>query len=133
MIALRRDEPHWLLSDADARVYGQALQNALRHIPIRRAQKAVDFAMLVFAAAQFDIPRIYMSSQIAKQRLNPQRGSVVYPFRAQPPPPPPPAGAPNPPSTAGGVSNGGGVNGASAAGLDMSIEPESVEPRFGPM
>src|SRR5215472_10316607 len=31
-IAFARREPHWQLNDADAKAYGQALANALRHI-----------------------------------------------------------------------------------------------------
>lgn len=128
MIALRRDEPHWMLNDADARVYGQALQNALRHIPIQRAQKTLDFAMLVVAACQFEIPRIYMSNQITKARRQGVRPAAVFPFRQ---PSPSPAGSP-PPAGAGGASSAG--NGASGARAqeDMTIEPEFDEPRFGP-
>jgi hypothetical protein len=143
MIALRRNEPHWLLNDADARVYGQALQNALRHIPIRRAQKTLDFAMLVVAGLQFEVPRVMISMQAARRPPQPPApfGQTVYPFpgpRTPPPPPTSPPAPPNPSPTAGGGAggNGAGVNGAGVNGaghvIDMSIEPESVEPRFGP-
>lgn len=156
MIAMRRDEPHWLLNDPDARIYGQALQNALRHIPIRRAQKSLDFAMLVIAIGQFDIPRVYLSAQIARQKAaQARRGAApvatVYPFNRPPPPPPatPPAGSPqSSPQGAGGPGVGGtgqtggtaaAGNGASPPGaqaqapqVDMSIEPEYDVGRFGP-
>jgi hypothetical protein len=140
MIALRRDEPHWMLNDQDARVYGQALQNALRHIPIRRAQKTLDFAMLVVAACQFEIPRVYLSAQIARQKAaQARRGPVATAYPAGPVPfnpPPPPPGSPPPqsPMSPTGTAAGATANGAGRTGptVDMSIEPELDVPRFGP-
>ena len=45
VLAMRRG-PHWLLNDPDAKAYGLALANALRHLPVSMAQKYVDFAAL---------------------------------------------------------------------------------------
>lgn len=89
IVAMRMEQPHWLLNDADARVYGQALQNAIRHIPVRAAQKSIDFAMLACAVAQFELPRVYLSLQAAKAARQPRRpAAVVYPLNggAQPRP-----------------------------------------------
>lgn len=138
LIALKRDEPHWLLNDADAKSYGQALSNALRHIPIAAAQKTLDFSMLVIVAWGHEIPRIYLSSQLAKARrasARQQAGGQVFQFR-QPQPPPSTAA---PPGSAPGLSNPppGGASAASANGQappsDMTYEPEADVPTMGPM
>lgn len=139
MIAMRRDEPHWLLNDGDARQYGQALQNALRHIPITRAQKTLDFAMLVIAAGQFEIPRVYLSAQLARQRAaQAHRGGPAPVFQFRPPPspasPPSPPGGPSPQSSPAGGTGGGAAARANGQGvpLDMTYEPEADEPHIGP-
>lgn len=151
MVAMRRDEPHWLLSDHDANVYGAALQKAIRHIPIRTAQKTIDFTMLVIAVGQFEIPRIYMSMQLAKMRAQAARGmrpaAPHFQFNngtsSQPPPSPsgtPPRGtdplSSSPQSGGMGAAPSAAPNGGRApnggAPLDMTYEPEADEPRFGP-
>lgn len=71
--------PHWLLNDADAKAYGTALANALRHLPITMAQKYIDFSALGLAVVAYEGPRIGMDVRIKAERM--QRG-------AQQPPPP---------------------------------------------
>jgi len=55
--------PHWLLSDADAKAYGLALSNALRHLPITMAQKYVDFTALGIAIIAYEGPRLHLDIQ----------------------------------------------------------------------
>lgn len=131
---MQRNEPHWLLTDADANRYGAALANALRHMPIKAAQKTIDystFAMMVFI---IETPRIAKSVQIARQApAAPPRGPAqVFQFRPQapnasPPSPPPPAATTSPPPSpamtgqgpppdfAVGPQDGGGFGGDDAA------------------
>jgi len=92
VIAMRRG-PHWLLSDPDAKAYGLALANALRHIPVQVAQKWIDFTALGCAVFAYEGPRIGMDMQLRAQRQRPaqrppQAMGQVFQFR-------PPAG-PNP-------------------------------------
>jgi hypothetical protein len=137
MIAMRLDQPHWMLNDPDAKAYGQALSNALRHIPIKVAQKSIDFFMLAVAIGQFEVPRMYLSAQIARARATQGRrggppgpgGATVFQFK------PPPQGSPSPPPSGGGAPGNGAANGAangSAPAADMTYEPEPDTPRFGP-
>jgi hypothetical protein len=132
MIALRRDEPHWLLNDGDAKVYGQAVSNALRHVPIKVAQKSLDFGMLFIVACQFEFPRIVLSTQMTRargQRRSPGGPAQVFQFTRPPPPPPasPPGGAS--PHVPGGEVP---LNGSAAASPDMTYEPEPDTPTVGP-
>lgn len=79
-----KSQPHWLLDDADAKRYGQALQNALRHLPVQTSQKALDFSMLAFVALQIESPRVALSRQIARGG-GPMRGPAqVFPFPGGP-------------------------------------------------
>jgi hypothetical protein len=148
---MRRQERHWLLTDQDARTYAVAMQNALRHIPITVTQKYVDFAAAFIVAAQMEIPRIYMSAELARARAAAMRGQrpagTVFEF--YPPGTPPPA-APAPPNPQQPPPGGAGANGAAgpamgahrntsfdgspaaAPAADMTYEPEPDIPRFGP-
>jgi hypothetical protein len=93
IIAMQRNEPHWLLSDADALRYGTALANALRHMPIKAAQKTIDYSTLVMVAFVMETPRIGMSWKLARQPKAPPRGPAqVFQF-VQPTSPPPAASA----------------------------------------
>jgi hypothetical protein len=65
---MRRSEPHWLLSDADARRYGAALANALSHLPVKVAQKYLDFSTLAFCVFEMELPRVMLSHQLAQAR-----------------------------------------------------------------
>jgi hypothetical protein len=65
---MRRAEPHWLLSDADARRYGAALANALSHLPVKVAQKYLDFSTLAFCVFEMELPRVMLSHQLAQAR-----------------------------------------------------------------
>lgn len=81
-----RRGPHWLLNDADAKNYGMALANALRHLPVTAAQKYVDFAALGIAVAAYEGPRIAMDVQLRAQRRQPQRPigpAQIFQFRPQ--------------------------------------------------
>jgi hypothetical protein len=72
VIAFQRSEQHWLLSDDDAKRYGTALGNALRHLPIKAAQKTIDYSAFVFVAFAIETPRIVRSAQLAREARNPQ-------------------------------------------------------------
>jgi hypothetical protein len=84
IIALRRNEPHWMLNDADAKRYGTALANALRHMPVRAAQKTIDFAVLAFVMFEMETPRITLSMARARavSKAPPQQRPqpTVYPL-----------------------------------------------------
>ena len=87
---MQRNEPHWLLSDADSQRYGQALANALRHMPIKAAQKTIDYSTLVMVAFVMETPRIVRSAQIARTPKQPPRGPAQV-FQFHPPQPTPTA------------------------------------------
>jgi hypothetical protein len=111
LISRLRGEPHWRLSDPDARQYGQALANATRHVKIAVAQKYVDYYTLGLTVLMMETPRLVISTQLARQPKQPPRGpaQVYYPFAANPnpqPPSPPPAAATPSSSPA---SEGGGM------------------------
>lgn len=127
MIAMSSQQPHWLLSDPDAKRYGTALANAARHLPVTMTQKALDFSALAMAFLQFDMPRIAISYQLARGQnpfMNqPQRPvAQVFPFPGSPfqPGPPPGAQVPRQP-----VSQGPGdmASGPAAAGQGRTQEP----------
>jgi hypothetical protein len=90
IIAMQRNEPHWLLSDADAHRYGTALANALRHMPIKAAQKTIDYATFVMVAFVMETPRVVRSVQIARTPKQPPRGPAQV-FQFHPPQPTPAA------------------------------------------
>jgi len=117
--------PHWMLTETDAKRYGQALANAARHFPVRTTQKAIDIGVLIMTAFVIDAPRIGMTIQMSKARATPptpRRGPAqVFQFTpnpaqnggapptqpsaqqaAQTPPPPPLADPPPPLEEQGG-------------------------------
>jgi hypothetical protein len=107
--------PHWLLNDADAKAYGTALANALRHLPVTMAQKWIDFSALGLAVFAYEGPRVAIDMQLRQQRdqprPRPQGPAQVFQFRTAP------AGQPDPPRPpAAPVGEG-----------DMTYEPE-LEP-----
>ena len=109
-IAYRRG-PHWLLNDADAKAYGTALSNALRHLPITTSQKYVDFAVLGMAVCNYEGVRLAADYQLRQQARQPQPqhpGAVVYPF-PQRNPSPGDGTAPSPPSPPAGPSPGDAI------------------------
>jgi hypothetical protein len=101
---MTRQEPHWLVNDADAKRYGAALANAARHFPLKTTQKALDIGVLIFCIAQIETPRVVMSSTLAKQKAQPPRGPAqVFQFNGRPAPPPSAtASSPSPQGDAGG-------------------------------
>ena len=124
------------MNDQDAKSYGTALANALRHLPVRMAQKYVDFATLGVAIVAYEGPRVAEDYRLRQLRLagqQPQRpplsgqGGQVFQFR---PPPggqgnaaggPPPAAAAHPPAVqpaAGPVATFAGPP------ADMTYEPD---------
>jgi hypothetical protein len=110
IIAFQRKEPHWLLNDADASKYGTALGNALRHLPIKTAQKTVDYAALVMVAFVIETPRIVASANLARAGRAPQRGPAqVFQFHnpnqaaSQASPPPAASQAPREPPPSPGI------------------------------
>lgn len=50
--------PHWLLSEQEAQIYGAALANALRHLPVAVGQKYIDFTALGVAMVTIDGARL---------------------------------------------------------------------------
>lgn len=74
------------MADPDAKRYATALGNALRHMPIRAAQKTVDYAALVFVAFSMETPRVVLSMQLASAKANAPRPSAQM-FQFNPPPP----------------------------------------------
>jgi hypothetical protein len=121
IVAMQRNEPHWLLTDADARRYGVALSNALRHFPVRAAQKSLDFMVLAFIVFEMETPRLAKSAMLYRQTHEPLRPSAtVYPFATPQPPQPP---RPSPGATSAASSP------AFPAGLDLGM---MAEPPVGP-
>ena len=90
--------PHWLLNDPDAAKYGLALANALRHLPVKAAQKWIDFTALGIAVFAYEGPRVAMDMQLKAQARAARPGAQarpaapVFQFRAAAPQPEPPAG-----------------------------------------
>jgi hypothetical protein len=77
-----------MLNDADAKRYGTALANALRHMPVRAAQKTIDFTVLAFVMFEMETPRITLSiarARAAKPQAQPQPQATVYPLNAEEP------------------------------------------------
>lgn len=101
IVAMQRNEPHWMLSDADAARYGQALANALRHMPIKAAQKTLDYATLVMVAFVIETPRVVRSVQLVRTpKAAASRGPApVFQF-VKP-------GSPGPPATHSTPTNDG--------------------------
>jgi hypothetical protein len=108
-----------MINDDDAKRYGTALGNALRHLPIKTAQKTVDYTALVFVAFAIETPRIVRSAQLARQPKQPMRGPAqVFQFHSQPTPAPTtpsqtptatggPGASPSPPVAEGPIDLGG--------------------------
>ena len=94
---MRMQQPHWFLNDPDAKMYGDKLQKALRHLPVKTTQKTLDFSALAICAFAMEAPRIGMSAQIAKATAAPPRAQAqVYPFAPAGPPNPTPRPRPQP-------------------------------------
>jgi hypothetical protein len=125
VIAMQRSEPHWLLNDADAKRYGQALANAARHFPVRATQKAIDLSALIFCAVQMETPRFVISRQLAAQRAKgPPRGPAqVFQFNGRPTPPPSATASP-PPSQ-------GDAGGGSPIMADAPLDPSAFDGALG--
>jgi hypothetical protein len=98
VIAMKRG-PHWLLNDADAKAYGTALANALRHLPVTMAQKWIDYSALGLAVFAYEGPRVAIDMQLRQQRdqprPRPQGPAQVFQFRTAPADAPRPAPPPS--------------------------------------
>ena len=109
IIAFQRAEPHWMLNDPDAARYALAMSNAMRHLPIKVAQKAVDYTAFAMVAFSIESPRIVRSAQLAgaKGKPAPRGPAQVFQFTGGPGGPGGPAAAPGgPPGGPGGPSGG---------------------------
>jgi hypothetical protein len=120
LIAMRRNEPHWLLTDQDAKTYGTALANVARHFEISATQKMLDFSALFICACNMETPRVYASVQARRARRErdqkpPPPSAQVFQFR-QPGPPPP--AAPSTPGPEQAQPDGVGVEGFTGDGID---------------
>lgn len=116
---------HWLLTDADAKDYGQKLVNALRHIPVTMAQKYVDFTALGAAVFTYESPRIMMDMQLKAQRQRrppPFGPAQIFQFRSPSPGPGGEAQAErtNQPAQAGPIAG----NRYEGPAPDMTYEPD---------
>ena len=125
IVAQLRSEPHWLINDPDAARYGQAMTNAARHFPVKAAQKTIDVATFLMAAAVIETPRFMRSIQLARAPKAPNRGPAqVFQFHPNPPSQPPAATTPAqspapgsqgpPPDFAEGPPDPGGFGGDAA-------------------
>lgn len=92
-----RRGPHWLLNDLDAKAYGMALSNALRHLPITAAQKTLDFAALGIAVMVYEGPRIGIDMQTRQRGAQPRPAGPAQVFQFTPSPRPAPSETPQPP------------------------------------
>jgi len=110
-----------MLTDQDAKTYGAAIANAMRHIPIGITQKALDFSALAFCIINMETPRVMASTRNARERrrnpnAEPRGPAQVFEFRpppaaASPPPPPPNGAAPVQPDVSGDVGfTGDGID-----------------------
>jgi len=117
IIAQLRNEGHWLISDDDAKRYGQAMANAARHFPLKTTQKAIDVGAFIMAAFIIESPRVIRSVQLARAPKGPQRGPAqVFQFvhpQPQPQPQPQPVQPASPPqspaASATSPTDGGGT------------------------
>lgn len=97
LISRLRGEPHWRLADPDAKLYGQALANATRHMAIAVAQKYIDYYNLGMTIVMIETPRIVMSQQLkTRPQRPPQPFGQVFQFTRPPTPQPSPQAAPPP-------------------------------------
>lgn len=91
--------PHWLLADNDAKAYGAALANALRHLPVQMAQKYIDFSMLGVAIVTFEGVRVAEDIRLSRlppsQRGRPGGPARVFQFRTPSPAPEPTRDSPH--------------------------------------
>ena len=128
---MQRNEPHWLLNDADAKRYGLALANAARHFPVKTTQKAIDMSALIFCVIQMETPRVVISRQLAAQRARgPQRGPAqVFQFvNPNPPTPPPSATAPQATASPPGAGGGSPMMADGPADLSSNLDAIGGEP-----
>jgi hypothetical protein len=102
IIAMQRSEPHWMLSDADALRYGTALANALRHMPIKAAQKTIDYSTLVMVAFVMETPRIVRSVQLSRVPKPPANRGPAQVFQFHAPQQTPTAPTTPPPTSVSG-------------------------------
>jgi hypothetical protein len=130
IIALRRDEPHWMLSEVDAKRYGQALANALRHFPVQATQKAIDFSVLAFCIFEMETPRVVKSIALSKlpphlrRQAQAQRGPAkIFEFT------PPPSDAPQP----SGSPTSGSARQDSPGSADQQSHVEGLPGDGGPL
>lgn len=80
-MAWRMKQPHWELTDPETARYAQALQKALRHIPVKVSQAAADFTALVVAAGEIDGKRVMLSwALMAPPNARPKGPAQVFPF-----------------------------------------------------
>jgi hypothetical protein len=120
LIGTLRREGHWLLTDADAKAYGQAVKNVARHYPIGVTQKGLDLYALAMCMINVEGSRVVASYRNTRRRRDPPPQpaptATVYPFPSNPQQPPPTstaAAAPN--------GNGGAVEGFTGDGIDAPL------------
>lgn len=118
---MTRSEPHWLVNDADAKRYGQAMANAARHFPMKATQKAIDVGALIVVAFTIETPRVGMSLALAKQKNRPAPRGPAQVFQFVNP------NAPAPPTTSGPSSEGAGASPPLAEGpIDLSAGLDAI-------
>lgn len=105
--------PHWMLTDADAKNYGAALANALRHLPIQVAQKYLDFGALGLAVLAYNGPRLAMDHQLrrAAREAAARATPNVFSFT---------------PRSASGAAQEAAPQSQAGPAADMTYEPEII-------
>ena len=126
LIAGLSHQPHWRLNDPDAKQYGTAIANMMRHFSPVVSQKSLDIFACGLCVVAMETPRIQASVELAKMRRTrgtsgassasspPIPGATVYPFPVPPtvsPSPPPPSTAAVQPAAAVGGFVPDGVDG----------------------
>lgn len=76
LTAMGLGQQHWLINDAEAKRYGDALGKAMRHFPIVIQQKAVDCSALFCMAMAIELPRIGLSLQLRNAKKSPARSTT---------------------------------------------------------
>jgi hypothetical protein len=86
--ASKLEQPHWLLNDADAKLYATSIKNFARHFDARVTQKTIDTIAFLGCVAYMEGGRILTSINIKRRENAPARPSAqVFQFHQNPNPP----------------------------------------------
>jgi len=121
-IAFLSGHPHWRLNDDDSKRYGQALANAMRHLPISVGQKYIDYATFAMCVVIFETPRLAMSRRIMEGEQRQPRPGPAQVFQFRPPTTSPNQGVASPPSPSSSSPSSG------TASSQTSMSPTPMPP-----